>query len=159
MVRVHSGLPFQVAAPFSTCDFHCNSRDSKCSSAARFAASCASGCDRKCNKVKQTTRYLTDSRASRGCGKIESLWPSQSKNASLRRRKPRNAISRTAPRFRRIWIRSKKLPKNRFPPAIRRPGFPSRQNRSENRNHKMRENRGAGNLPNLAPRFAAEKLN
>jgi hypothetical protein len=34
MVRVHSGLPFQVSAPFSTCDFlpvfgfHSASRDS-----------------------------------------------------------------------------------------------------------------------------------
>src|SRR6266851_8009921 len=96
-----------------------------------------------------TGRFVLLRTASYRC-KIKWQWLSLPKNKNLRRRNSRRATRENASSFRRIWIRSKKLPKNPFPPAIRRPGFPSRQNPSENRSLKICPNPGLGNLPDLA---------
>src|ERR1700731_3516339 len=50
--------------------------------------------------------------------KIEALWLSQQKNHCLHRRNPKGAISEIPTSCRRIRIRSRKPPKNRFRPAI-----------------------------------------
>ena len=73
-----------------------------------------------------------------GCGcKIRALWPNPPRNKDCVHRNPTSSKCKTRPRFRKIWIPSKRLRKNLFRPATRRHGSPKRPSRSK-RNPQIR---------------------